>query len=291
MSEINKYPDFHQEFPPIKVTFIKPNTRQSNLNSINNFTISDMIEVDKTTKSSREQKPETLTNEIEAIHPTEINDEYGGRVFSVFRRYTGTPSQMDLDRFKQPEIREILGKTGMKFIFDEDEPDKLVDVLFPDPERIDKATNINDIPVHFETDSMGRNGEISERTYTAIVSSGKHPVTINNLTYYEHDITNDHMPAVVVCGKSFFDLINKSPSTRGKAETYDRITSNITSALRKLFEGDIKEFDNLIDVVCPGILNGYRQGKVIDNGVSAKLRQMIESGLTGLGIDHPNILK
>lgn len=236
---------------------------------------------------SHEMKPpreESLMAEIEDSRPVEMKDVYGGRVF-LHKRFTGDkPHFYMIDAInKSEQIQQLMRRIGFAYVYDEN--GKVADVLLPDPERLMRASEINNVPIVLEDDSNSA-GRINQTEYAKVVlRDGMHPVGINGLSYYEHDITIDHMPAVIVLGYELFSIFKQGRNfMKGPANAYDIFTSNLTNAIEAIFDGDTEEYEKLITQVCPGIINGYVNGEPIDNGVAQQLDKAIMEGLRRLDI-------
>jgi len=169
----------------------------------------------------------------------------------------------------------------------DDDGTTIIDVLVPDPMRLQKAADTLGIPIHFEPGGRDGGSRISAERYAEIVDSGHHPIGTESQMYYEHDIKVDHMPALIVCGKELFSIFETgSKYYEGKAHAYDIFTYNISKALKCLFAGDTEEYQRIINVVCPGILYGYRNGKPVDELRTAeRLDAAIKQGLQRLSIE------
>ncbi len=244
----------------------------------------EIISMEKTL-DARRQIGSTLETEISQTNPVHVDDKYGGSVYSII----GTETTKDtLERFAIPEIRQILSVVGTMFEYDD--AGNVTNVMFPTPDRLQSSIEANNLPVVLESINGGEYGRINQNHYASVVMKGQHPVGTTKRFYYEHDITNDHMPAVVVCGAELFDLIlSRTSNERNVADLYDIITSNITNGLRSLFTGDIERFEQCVETIVPGSLHGYSDGKVLDKGASKRLREIITAGLDRLGIAHPDI--
>ena len=222
-----------------------------------------------------------LDKSIEENSPVEVNDIYGGRVFLANRD--------QIRRFTTLQMRELMEVVGFKYDIGED-GESIEALLMPDPVRIKAATTLNDIPILFSSDNQGNNSRISANEYASIVASRYHPVGDSTLSYYSHDITVDHLPAVIVCGEDLFKIFETGTKYfQGEAHAYDTFTSQITNAIESLFKGNKEEYESLIYTVCTGILNGYENRKAIDeNGTGERLNTAIQDGLKRLNIDIPS---
>lgn len=185
-----------------------------------------------------------------------------------------------------PQMQHIMSCVGMKF--QADDKGNLVEIWAPDPERLVSAAHNNGVPITLESEALGSNGAISNSQYKKIVDAGSHPVGTNKLFYYEHDtLAIDHMPAVIVLRGDLFTILSLGQnvdSHKDSAHVYDILTSNITNAIEAYIKGDMEDYEKFIYRVCPGILNGYINGKPVDNGVGQGLDISLRDGMARLGI-------
>ena len=257
---------------------MEDNTNELNKNSATPDALTDdllhLMDQQKTVPQATE-----LDKSIEQNSPVEVNDIYGGRVFLANRD--------QIRRFTTLQMRELMEVVGFKYDIGED-GESIEALLMPDPVRIKAATTLNDIPILFSSDNQGNNSRISANEYASIVASRYHPVGDSTLSYYSHDITVDHLPAVIVCGEDLFKIFETGTQYfEGEAHAYDSFTSSITSAIRCLFEGNMEQYEMIIRA-CIGILNGYENGNPRDkNGTGVRLNAAIHDGLKRLNIDIP----
>ena len=205
-----------------------------------------------------------------------VDDIYGGQVYQH-----KDPRPNFVSAFaSSPQMSKLMETVGFKYIYDEDGT-TMIDVLVPDPDRIQKAADMTGVPIHFEPGGKDGGSRLSAERYAEIVDSGHHPVGTESQFYYEHDIRTDHIPAIIVCGEELFTIFRTgSKYYSGKAHAYDVFTSQISTALMNLFAGNTEEYDRIIYTLCPGILNGYQNRVPIDvNGTAERLNEAIMQGL------------
>lgn len=223
----------------------------------------------------------TLEAEIARRHPRRVEDEYGGRVFSVGRPSFPPP-------YSSVEMRRILEFAGMQFAYDVN--GTVSDILSPDTERLQRALAAQGVSVGLQAVSTV-SGTIPSQLYQATIRGRRHPVGTADLGLYAHDTGVDHMPAVIVYGDPLFDLVLWHANDDSLGSVYDSITSNTSCALQLLFGNNMAGFDMSADSILPGILYGHDQAQAAHRrNSSVQLRRMMSNGLDRLGIAHPPIV-
>lgn len=183
-----------------------------------------------------------------------------------------------------------MSQIGYVFEFEKDETKQtvLAKVLAPMPDRLAAACDANNVAILMTTDSMGEHNAISEVGYAHTVNNDKHPVSVHNLGFYNHDINLDHIPAVIVCGTALFDIIKSSQPVRsGLAARYDTVTSNVSSAIQSLLAGDFDEYLKRLRIA-----SSTADGKSYDEEgeifkgerLGSRIHHAIVDGLERLGI-------
>jgi hypothetical protein len=219
---------------------------------------------------------------IEGNHPLAVDDVYGGQVY----QNKGSRDYSISEFTSSPQMSKLMETVGFKYVYDE-AGTNIIDVLVPDPERLQNAADMIGIPIYFEPGSRDGSSNISAERYAEIVDSGHHPIGTESQHYYEHDIRPDHIPALIVFGEELFTILKTGSNyTNDKARIYDRFTSNITMALENLFAGNTEEYNRIINDICPGMLNGYQNRVPVDgNGTAERLNEAIMQGLQRLSIE------
>jgi hypothetical protein len=162
-------------------------------------------------------------------------------------------------------------------------------ILVPDTERLSAICEANEIPIIIEQDARGKDGRISEYTYARDVNGRSHPVGINSVEYYEHDVkVIDHMPAVALLRDDLFDLFSKGTDYfGGVANAYDCFTSTITRLLWNLFNNKYEKSQSLL-YACFEQIFGYKRTPLQDERRDTFVAELVESinrNLERLGIE------
>lgn len=171
-----------------------------------------------------------------------VDDEFGGEVIDMSEC---TPDRAGTYGFTSPAIQQAMSLVGFRFVHDAN--GKLAKVLYPNPERLQRASAANHISIAFTDDARGYGKVTSQREYARKVLDKKHPVSINNWYNYQHDIGIDHLLAAVVCGDAIFSVINSAAVPLNfKTHAYDRFTVDAGQAIRALAEGDLEKYAKIM---------------------------------------------
>ena len=74
-----------------------------------------------------------------------VDDIYGGQVYQH-----KDPRPNFVSAFaSSPQMSKLMETVGFKYIYDEDGT-TMIDVLVPDPDRLQKAADMTGVPIHFE---------------------------------------------------------------------------------------------------------------------------------------------
>ena len=240
---------------------------------------------------------EEFNQEILTTNPAEVDDQYGGQVFTLFH---GDKNAENVDLFinqgqtlndfqRSQGIRDLMAKAG--FLYDYYDDGRLKDVKFPDPKRLAKACELNGIEIQFLDQASGI-GSIPETEYGKTVSDGKHPVGVSSLKYYEHDIKIDHLPAVIVLKDKLPEIFN--PNNRiianeneSIARIYDIFTNSVCEAISSLLENNYKMFDYYINEICTNKILGLGSDANRREEFSSNLKATIFHNLDSLQIKYP----
>jgi len=235
---------------------------------------------------------DNLTNELYDRGLINIDDQYGGQVFTIFNGDHNAKTEnlyskvegIDFRNFTDSKgVRDILSKVG--FIYDYDQEGNLSNVLYPEPSRLVNACRKNNIPIELSGVSTFKNTRIPEALYQSIILRGKHPVGTASLSSYMHDIKFDHIPAVIVLGDNLFDIFRSNLFLDEQvelADKYDTFTSEVSHAIRFITEGNQSEYNRIIEDYCPFIVFGHTPSKP-KKEFSLWLKENVEQGLTRLG--------
>jgi len=257
--------------------------------------------MDEVFRSSQENEhigSEEFNQEILIRNPAEVDDQYGGQVFTVFHGDNNAENQnlafikegKTFNNFQESQgIRDLMAKAG--FLYEYYDDGRLKDVKFPDPKRLAKACELNGIEIKFLDQDSGT-GRIPETEYGKTVSDGKHPVGVSSLEYYEHDIKIDHFPAVIVLKDKLPEIFN--PNNRiiankneSIAQIYDIFTNNVCNVIRSLLENNIERFNYIIDEICANNILGLGSDANRREEFSSNLRANIFDNLDSLQIEYP----
>jgi hypothetical protein len=222
---------------------------------------------------------EEFNQEILTTNPAEVDDQYGGQVFTVVHgdkndiNLSLIHSQTFVNFQRSQGIRDLMAKAG--FLYDYYDDGRLKDVKFPDPKRLAKACELNGIEIQFLDQASGI-GSIPETEYGKTVSDGKHPVGVSSLKYYEHDIKVDHLPAVIVLKDKLPEIFNPNNKiitneNESIAQIYDIFTNSVCEAIFLLLEN---RFNNLFDFYIKESTN-----KILGLGSDANRREEFSSNL------------
>jgi hypothetical protein len=156
-----------------------------------------------------------------------VDDIYGGSVFP-FERAT-TPV------WECPEMQNVMGAIGYRFDGG--------NVLAPDANRLMVATGANGISVELNRDRSSQSGAglTGGERYGETVKRRAHPVFVDSVGQYTHDIGLEHTPILAVLGDRFFDYLLPNGSEGIDPYTvtgvYDHSTKIVNSAFFPLFSG------------------------------------------------------
>ncbi len=236
---------------------------------------------------------EEFNQEILTTNPAEVDDQYGGQVFTVFHGDKNDLAEIlriakAFDFERSQGIRDLMAKAG--FLYDYYDDGRLKDVKFPDPKRLAKACELNGIEIQFLDQASGI-GSIPETEYGKTVSDGKHPVGVSSLKYYEHDIKIDHLPAVIVLKDKLPEIFNPNNKiitneNESIAQIYDIFTNSVCEAISSLLVNNYKKFDYYINESTNKIL-GLGSDANRREEFSSNLKATIFHNLDSLQIKYP----
>ncbi|HZM64239.1 MAG TPA: hypothetical protein VFB59_03850 [Candidatus Saccharimonadales bacterium] len=224
-----------------------------------------------------------------------VPDEFGGQVF-----YYDDPS----DFRDSPGMQTILSRGGILFLERPSSEGTKLQALSPDPERLLVCSQAYDIPIKFVPDvnspgPLAKPQDIPGKIFTKVVKVDRcHPVGVNNIIYYDHDICSfDHFPAVIVGRKPLIDwLVVNTPADKDLGDVYDSATMYITNVIRRLtgqlpnqedaVSKDIKAVVNLLKDMNDSLVKTTNR----DIARNYELRNIIYDGLQNCGITCPEIM-
>ncbi len=227
-----------------------------------------------------------VDDEIAGFNPTEMDDEYGGKVWRV----PGGTSQMPR------EIQQILGLVGYVFVPESDRDESRITHMYaPDTVRLRNSTTANHVPVELIPE-VSEEGRTPGKLFRGAVRRFKHIVGVASTKYLGHDTGPDHILAPIVGKEPLIQLIveHANPDL-DIGVVYDFATEYISGALMKLFDGDVRAFNERIDEGFPRtLLHGPEtttpMNRRLAAELSSKLRLILHEGLDDLGIAHRNIV-
>lgn len=141
------------------------------------------------------------------VVPADI--EYGND--NNLSRFTGKDTNIVFHHaagYQIPRVKEVYDRLGMtEPVYSEGENPQLVAFSAPTPatlkERLAEVRATMYVPeLHYvET------GHISPEEYVAIIAGGEFPVGVGNFNYYFHDVTAEHMAALIEYGEPLVDMM------------------------------------------------------------------------------------
>ncbi len=95
-------------------------------------------------------------------------------------------------------------------------------------------------------EEVNEEGDIPHKPYVAALVDGCHPVGVDNLLHYVHDIGLDHITAPLVVGQEVFELLNLGGEEE-RIDHYDSLTALISSDVSYFLRHSQEPYNILVD--------------------------------------------
>lgn len=233
----------------------------------------------------------------------EANIEYGND--NRLQKISGEDISASFVRsraYQFPKVREVYDLLGItEPVYTNEKYPKLVSFTAPTPatlqERLAEARQVLFVP---ELEFVST-GHISSEDYVSILAEGKFPVGVSDFAYYFHDVTNEHMVALVEYGEPLIDMMTRfaraventdvvhfteymedeqygdlsgSEKMSAAAQRLDAITSDLSYISIEMHEDDrpytghgLALIQNFVDVMRAA---GELEGSIIEQAILAR---------------------
>ncbi len=178
-----------------------------------------------------------------------IDDALGGCVF-FYPEALGDEATANVDNLVVRAILQCAGFTFHEDRLSDDLPTAFA-IGIPDMERFSNAATANSLPITFHDELEPRSLTTPVSQFVDTYRAGRYPVGIGDLDLFVHDVSFDHLPAIIVCGDWLMKLTQRIPETNDRSEyvgqgvLLEAATANISQAILSLILNDDEHEDQL----------------------------------------------